>query len=111
MTEADPCSSRHLKPSSALSCGSSPARPSARARRPMLSPTAACCAALAVASATGCGRTVFVHESTPMRVGPMTKGRVYLRIADEWVLSSNAVPIPEGWYIVPPSFVDEESAE
>ena len=41
----------------------------------------------------------------------MTKGRVYLRIADEWVLASNAVPIPEGWYIVPPSFVDEESAE
>jgi hypothetical protein len=54
---------------------------------------------------------VFVHESTPIRVGPMTKGRVYLRIADEWVLSSNAVPIPEGWYIVPPSFVDEDSAE
>jgi hypothetical protein len=46
-----------------------------------------------------------------MRMGPLVKARVYLRIADEWVLSADPVPVPEGWYIVPPSFVDEESGE
>jgi len=68
--------------------------------------TAIIFAALVVACASGCGRTVFVHESTPMRVGPMSKTRVYHRIAGEWVLSANPVPIPEGWYLVPPSFVE-----
>lgn len=26
----------------------------------------------------------------------------------KWTLSDNRVEIPEGWYIVPPSFVDGE---
>ena len=43
-----------------------------------------------------------------MRVGPMVTGRVYHRLAGEWVLSQNAIAIPEGWYLVPPSFVEQE---
>ena len=44
-----------------------------------------------------------------MRVGPMVTGRVYHRLAGEWVLSQNSIPIPEGWYLVPPSFVEQET--
>jgi hypothetical protein len=35
------------------------------------------------------------------------KGRVYLREGNEWTLSANDVAIPEGFYLVPPSYVDE----
>jgi len=64
--------------------------------------------ALAVASASGCGpRTVLVPESSPIRVGPGVSGRVYVREAGEWTLSANEVEIPEGTYIVPPSYVEE----
>ncbi len=64
--------------------------------------------ALALAFASGCGpRTVLVPESSPIRVGPGVSGRVYVREAGEWTLSANKVEIPEGTYIVPPSYVDE----
>ena len=64
--------------------------------------------ALALASASGCGpRTVLVPESSPIRVGPGVSGRVYIREAGEWTLSANEVEIPEGTYIVPPSYVEE----
>jgi hypothetical protein len=49
-----------------------------------------------------------VPESSPIRIGPETKARVYTRVGDEWVLSENRVEIPEGWYCVPPSFVEEK---
>jgi hypothetical protein len=65
-------------------------------------------AALALAFASGCSRAVLVPESSPVRIGPETKARVYTRAGDEWVLSENRVQIPEGWYCVPPSFVEEE---
>lgn len=64
--------------------------------------------ALALASASGCGpRTVLVPESSPVRVGPGVSGRVYVREAGAWTLSANEVEIPEGTYIVPPSYVEE----
>lgn len=64
--------------------------------------------ALVLAFASGCGpRTVLVPESSPIRVGPGVSGRVYVREAGEWTLSANEVNIPEGTYIVPPSYVDE----
>lgn len=64
--------------------------------------------ALALAFASGCGpRTVLVPESSPIRVGPGVSGRVYVLEAGEWTLSANEVEIPEGTYIVPPSYVDE----
>jgi hypothetical protein len=31
---------------------------------------------------------------------------VYALVDGEWRLSSGAVHIPEGWYMVPPSFVE-----
>jgi hypothetical protein len=35
------------------------------------------------------------------------RARVYVRVSDDWVLSDNRVPLQEGWYLVPPSFVEE----
>jgi len=64
-------------------------------------------AGLALASATGCTRTILVPEASPVRVGPKTKARVYVREGNEWVLGDNEVTVPEGWYLVPPSFVEE----
>jgi len=62
--------------------------------------------ALAVGSLSGCAsRTIFVPEESPMRVGPRADLRVYHRVGGEWVLSENAIRVPEGWYLVPPSYV------
>jgi hypothetical protein len=60
-----------------------------------------------LASASGCGsnRTVFVPEASPMRVGPDMSIKVYIMQDGQWVLSGNRVPIPEGWYLVAPSWV------
>ena len=63
-------------------------------------------AAAALASASGCARTVLVSEGSPVRAGPEFHGRVYALVDGEWRLSSGAVEIPEGWYMVPPSFVE-----
>jgi hypothetical protein len=51
---------------------------------------------------------VLVSESSPIRVGPRTEARVYALVGGEWVLSENEVLVPEGWYCVPPSFVEDE---
>lgn len=65
-------------------------------------------AALVVALLSGCAaRTILVPESAPIRIGPETRGRIYAREDGEWVLGDNRVTIPEGWYCVPPSFVEE----
>jgi hypothetical protein len=42
-----------------------------------------------------------------MRIGPETAARVYCLDQGEWVLSENRVMIPEGWYLVPPSYVEK----
>lgn len=65
-------------------------------------------AGLVLGFASGCSRTVLVPESSPIRIGPETRARVYALDGGEWVLSENRVEIPEGWYCVPPSFVEEE---
>lgn len=70
--------------------------------------TALFTAALVAAFATGCARTVLVREGSPLRIGPETRARVYARVQGEWELSGNRVDLPEGWYLVPPSFVEEE---
>ena len=61
----------------------------------------------------GCAanRTVFVPEDSPMRVGPSSSMRVWMRIDGVWTLSGNRIDIPEGWYLVPPSYVAEEPHE
>lgn len=43
-----------------------------------------------------------------MRIGPSCQTSVYTMDGDTWVLSPNKVVIPEGWYVVPPSFVDSK---
>lgn len=65
-------------------------------------------AALALAFATGCGRTVLVSDGSPARIGPKATARIYARVDGEWRLSGEEVEIPEGWYIVPPRFVEED---
>lgn len=51
---------------------------------------------------------MFVPEASPMRVGPNARFRVYHRVAGEWTLSANTIQVPEGWYIVPPAYVEPE---
>jgi hypothetical protein len=66
-------------------------------------------AALAIGCASGCAsRTVFVPEESPMRIGPRADVRVYHRVDGVWTLSQNTIRIPEGWYLVPPSYVKED---
>ena len=62
---------------------------------------------LAAASATGCTRTVLVPEDSLLRVGPNAKIRVWYHLKGEWHDSMQDLKIPEGWYLVPPSFVDD----
>lgn len=62
---------------------------------------------LAVAFAGGCARTVLVPESSPFRIGPETRARIYTMTDGEWRLSDGAVTVPEGWYCVPPSYVED----
>lgn len=63
---------------------------------------------LVVGFASGCNRAVLIPESSPTRVGPSTQGQIYMMVDGKWILSDNKVQIPEGWYIVPPSFVEGE---
>lgn len=63
-------------------------------------------AMLALAFASGCGRTVLVPESSPVRVGPGMTGRIYVLNDGEWMLSDEPAAVPEGWYLVPPSYVE-----
>lgn len=65
-------------------------------------------AASAVVFASGCTRTVLVQEGSPLRIGPNNATHVYARVDGEWQLSPNKVEIPEGWYLVPPSYVDDD---
>ena len=60
---------------------------------------------------TGCGngRTVLVQEGSPVKTGPDCRGRVYSMVNGEWVLGGQPVNLPEGWYLLPPSFVHPES--
>lgn len=62
---------------------------------------------LALAFANGCARVTLVSEGSPVRIGPECRVRVYTLTENGWELSPNAVMIPEGWYCVPPSYVDK----
>ena len=64
-------------------------------------------ALLCGASASGCapGRTVLVADDSPVRIGPGTTGQVYRLVDGQWRLSPDRVTLPEGWYVVPPRFV------
>jgi hypothetical protein len=88
------------------STGSSVA-PSADRSRSMPTWIAIISLLLLIGFACGCGRTVLVSEASPIRIGPSAKIRVYTLVDGEWKLSPNAVTVSEGWYCVPPSFVEE----
>jgi len=65
-------------------------------------------AVLVLGLMSGCGsRTVFIPEDSPIRMGPNARVRVYTLQQGQWILSNNSVAIPEGWYCVPPSFVND----
>jgi len=64
--------------------------------------------ALAATFAGGCTRTILVPEASPIRIGPMVKGRIYILDDGKWRLSDESIVLNEGWYVVPPSFVEEE---
>jgi hypothetical protein len=68
--------------------------------------TAALCAASVAVSAIGCARTVLVNDEAPIRLGPNVRGRVYVFNGKDWELSMNSIALPEGFYLVPPRFVD-----
>jgi len=65
-------------------------------------------AVLAIGFANGCARTVIVSDGSPARIGPDAKARIYARVDGEWRLSESVVAIPEGWYLVPPRFVEND---
>ena len=69
-------------------------------------------AVLALAYATGCTRTILVPEAAPIRIGPDARIKVYAVDPEtkEWRLSDERVVVPEGWYAVPPSFVENPDA-
>lgn len=69
-------------------------------------------AGLALGYATGCTRTILVPEAAPIRIGPDANLRVYAVDPEskQWRLSENRVNVPEGWYAVPPSFVEDPDA-
>lgn len=51
---------------------------------------------------------MLVKSGSPVRVGPNTHARVYALVDGEWQLSDNSPEIPEGWYLVPPEFVEDD---
>ena len=87
-----------------LPSGSSSGSRSAGLGRLILLATSSSVAVLPCAS--GCTRTVLVPESSPVRIGPDARARVYALVGGEWVVSDNSVDLEEGWYLVPPSYVE-----
>ena len=59
---------------------------------------------LGILSLNGCGstRAIFVETGSIARIGPDVKGKVYVKVDGQWVLTDSRVLIPEGYYIVPP---------
>ncbi len=95
--------------SSCPCCNGRPASFPSEAKALMLMFILMCFVALGLAFASGCTRTVLVSESSPIRMGPDVRGRVYVKTADGWQLGDNEVRIQEGWYCVPPSYVEEKN--
>lgn len=71
--------------------------------------TLVCFVVLVAVFAAGCGpRVVLVTEASPVRTGEDMRGHVYALLDGQWVPSSTKVSVPEGWYMVPPSFVETD---
>ncbi len=52
---------------------------------------------------------MLIEEGVPIRTGPDVWGTVYYLDPKDgaWTLSTGKAHIPEGWYVVPPSYVVE----
>ena len=57
----------------------------------------------------GCAeRTILVHDGVPVKVA---EGRVKIYVQQNdgtWVKGGNWLPVPEGWYLVPPPKTQEK---
>lgn len=105
------CSTSHKSSPQLSSPSSGGSKPGMRSRRRQAWPIVTLM--LFAVSATACapGRTVLIADDSPIRIGPETTGKVYQLIDGEWVLSDRPVELPEGWYAVPPRFVDPDEFE
>jgi len=68
-------------------------------------------AARVIGCASGCGhRTILIpSDDALLRVGKGgARMRVWLHLEGKWVDSGSELDIPEGWYLLPPRFVEEE---
>jgi hypothetical protein len=63
-------------------------------------------AALALGFVSGCNRTILVSDGAPVRIGPGARARVYAMVDGSWVLGSESIALPEGYYLVSPRFVE-----
>lgn len=61
---------------------------------------------LGLVSGCASGRTVLVADDSPIRIGPDVTGRVYVLTDGAWRLSAERLQLPEGWYCIPPRFVE-----
>lgn len=102
-----PCSETSSKASSERSRRSSSGSSASRARLRMLRAVLLFFAALVVGLLTSCVRAVLVPENSPVRLREPVRARVYVLDRGRWTESANRVELPEGWYLVPPSFVEE----
>lgn len=85
-----------LRDSSSRSASTS----SDRRWRLLLAGIASCVLAFSAGCASG-PRVALVPHGNVLRTGPDMRGRVYVEDENgEWVLSSNRVEVPEGWYLV-----------
>lgn len=103
-----PCSATSSKVSSERSHRSSSGSSGNLARRRTLRAGLIFFAVLVVALLASCVRAVLVPESSPVRLREPVRARVYVLDGGRWIESENRVQLPEGWYLVPPSFVEEE---
>ena len=83
---------------------------SAVTSRAMLPLIVLSCVAAALGFASGCGRTVLIPEAAVLRVARDVKGHVYSwnEADQEWQMSAQKIAYPEGWYLVPPAYIEED---
>lgn len=107
-----PCSTSLLPHSPSLSSPTSKSGFPVATSLSMLIATSRLCGLLLFAFVLGCGsRTIFVPESSPMRIAEPNgvRMRVYHRVDGVWTRSENSIVVPEGWYLLPPSYMAEET--
>lgn len=110
MKGAHECSSGSWRPSRWLCSHGWRGGLTVRTSRSILRWTALGFFALAVACASGCSvRTVFVRDGVPVRVSK-ARGTVLVMLDGQWTETQPA-DLPEGWYLVHPSFVEEADAD